>query len=814
MHRIMSKFLKTLLGFLFIATLVIACTKSIGLFTEVEFEVSEQYAADGYVNNPLAITLTVLPEVVSEEVTYSYRIESLVSSGSLSNNQGNIIETGDTVDFIGLTADFLYTGIEEGNHTLTLTVTDNYGFTKKITLEFSIENVPLTWLATSTVTQIELGSTAQVNLLLENQIQDTNVNFQTSYELISGTGTLTGFPTANDEFPQQFTAIAPGTYQLVFDAEDLGTMELLFRLRDSNGQELTTSLTLEVVEEIVDEQPPIITIIGNNPMEVFVGGTYADEGATASDNVDGDITNEIITDASAVNTGTEGSYEVVYTVSDSNSNTTTAVRQVNVVPDPNGVDVAVTNINITQTNLSLVEGSTGTLTVVVDPNNATNQGINWASNNPAVATVNASGIVTAVAEGEAIITATSQENATLFDTATIMVTITAIAVTGLDITQPSLDLVEGAMGTLTAVISPADATDQGIDWATNNPAVATVDASGTVTAVAQGNAIITATSQDDNTVFDTATIAVTVGTVPVTGLDITQPSLDLVEGAMGTLTAVISPADATDQGIDWATNNPAVATVDASGTVTAVAQGNAIITATSQDDNTVFDTATIAVTVGTVPVTGLDITQPSLDLVEGAMGTLTAVISPADATDQGIDWATNNPAVATVDASGTVTAVAQGNAIITATSQDDNTVFDTATIAVTVGTVPVTGLDITQPSLDLVEGLGTLTAVISPVDATDQGIDWATNNPAVATVDAWSRGERHYHRYLAWALLLTAVISPAELPPIKASTGQPTTRPSPRWTPRGRSPQLPRGTPSSPLPRRTTTLFSIRQLLR
>ena len=64
------------------------------------------------------------------------------------------------------------------------------------------------------------------------------------------------------------------------------------------------------------------------------------------------------------------------------------------------------------------------------------------------------------------------------------------------------------------------------------------------------------------------------------------------------------------------------------------------------------------------------------------MGTLTAVISPADATDQGIDWATNDPAVATVDASGTVTAVAQGNAIITATSQDDNTVFDTATISV------------------------------------------------------------------------------------------------------------------------------------
>ncbi|WP_175416251.1 Ig-like domain-containing protein [Aggregatimonas sangjinii] len=586
--------MKILLVFSCIAMLAIACTKSVGLYTEVEFEVSEQYLADGFVNTPLSVNLTVIPEEIIADVGYTYRLESFDGQGVLMDSEGNTLNSGDKIGFDALSAALEFIGTEEGSHTIAITVEDSYGFTKEVRLVFNITDIPLLWRAESPITQMELGTTVDINLILENQTDAINGTFECNYQQSLGDGTLTGFPTADAEFPTEFTTIVPGNFALEFTPDVLGNIELIFRLRDSNGQELTSSVTIEVVEEIIDMEPPVLSISGTNPTQVFIGQPYMDEGATAMDNVDGNITDQITT-VSNVDTSVEDSYQVIYSVADTDGNSTSATRVVNVVQDPNGSEIAVTGISITEESLSLTEGATGALMAVINPTNATNQGIDWVSNNPAVATVDASGTVTAIAQGNAIITATSQENNTLFDTAAISVTTETVNVTGIDITQTGLSLIEGDTGTLTAVISPSNATNQGVDWVSNNPAVATVNASGTVTAVTQGNAIITATSQENNTLFDTAAISVTMETVDVTGIDITQADLSLVEGNTGTLTAVISPTNATNQGVNWTSDNPTVATVNASGMVTALAVGNATITATSQDNPAQFDTATISV---------------------------------------------------------------------------------------------------------------------------------------------------------------------------------------------------------------------------
>lgn len=503
----MPKYLKILLIFSCITVLAIACTKSVGLYTEVEFEVSEQYLSEGFVNAPLPVNLTVIPEEIIADVGYTYRLESFDGQGVLTDSEGNTLNSGDKIGFDDLSAALEFIGTEEGSHTIAITVADSYGFTKEVRLVFNITNIPLLWRAESPVTQMELGTTVAINLLLENQTDAINGTFECTYQQSLGDGTLTGFPTADAEFPTEFSTIVPGNYALEFTPDVLGNIELVFRLRDSNGQELSSSVTLEVVEEIIDMEPPVLSILGTNPAEVFLGQPYMDEGATAMDNVDGNITDQIMT-VSNVDTSVEDSYQVIYSVEDTDGNSTSATRVVNVVQDPNGSEIAVTGISITEENLSLTEGATGVLTAVVNPTNATNQGVDWVSNNPAVATVDASGTVTAIAQGNAIITATSQENNTLFDTAAISVTIETVDVTGIDITQASLSLVEGNTGTLTAVISPANATNQGVNWTSDNPTVATVNAAGTVTALAVGNATITATSQDNTAIFDTATISV------------------------------------------------------------------------------------------------------------------------------------------------------------------------------------------------------------------------------------------------------------------------------------------------------------------
>ena len=103
---------------------------------------------------------------------------------------------------------------------------------------------------------------------------------------------------------------------------------LVFTARDKDGNELD-SLQLSQAE---DTTPPIITILGHNPLNLQVGDTFTDPGATAQDNVDGDLTASIQTNDN-VNTSAAGSYNVTYTVSDTAGNTATASRTV-VVSDP------------------------------------------------------------------------------------------------------------------------------------------------------------------------------------------------------------------------------------------------------------------------------------------------------------------------------------------------------------------------------------------------------------------------------------------------------------------------------------------------
>ena len=85
------------------------------------------------------------------------------------------------------------------------------------------------------------------------------------------------------------------------------------------------------VEQLGDITPPEITMIGTSPVTVEVGFTYTDEGATAEDDVDGDITVNIVT-VNLVNTAVLGTYTVTYDVSDAAGNPATQVtRTVNVV---------------------------------------------------------------------------------------------------------------------------------------------------------------------------------------------------------------------------------------------------------------------------------------------------------------------------------------------------------------------------------------------------------------------------------------------------------------------------------------------------
>ncbi|WP_296637773.1 immunoglobulin-like domain-containing protein [Polaribacter sp.] len=119
------------------------------------------------------------------------------------------------------------------------------------------------------------------------------------------------------------------------DTSTIGTYTVTYNVSDANGN-AADSVTRTV--NVVDTTVPVITLAGDATVDIEVGSTYTDQGATASDNYDGDITSSIVT-VNPVDTDVVGQYTVTYNVSDTNSNAAVEVtRTVNVVVSLSIVD--------------------------------------------------------------------------------------------------------------------------------------------------------------------------------------------------------------------------------------------------------------------------------------------------------------------------------------------------------------------------------------------------------------------------------------------------------------------------------------------
>ena len=172
--------------------------------------------------------------------------------------------------------------------------------------------------------------------------------------------------------------------------------------------------------------------------------------------------------------------------------------------------VPVSGVTVSPTTATLSVGGTQQLTPTVAPANATNKTVSYSSNNTGVATVNGAGLITAIASGSATITVTTQDGA---KTATSVITVNTsnVAVTSVSLSPSSATLAVGGTQQLTPTVLPSNATNKAVSYASNNTGVATVNASGLVTAISNGTAIITVTTTSGNKT-STATITVSTAT--------------------------------------------------------------------------------------------------------------------------------------------------------------------------------------------------------------------------------------------------------------------------------------------------------------
>jgi beta-fructofuranosidase len=309
--------------------------------------------------------------------------------------------------------------------------------------------------------------------------------------------------------------------------------------------------------------------------------------------------------------------------------------------------VPVTGVTLNKTTMALSVGTAETLVATVAPSNASNINVTWSSGNTAVATVSASGTVNAVSAGSAVITVTTLDGA---KTASCTVTVAAPQVLTLDFESGNLSGWTVISGNAFSVLDVC--TD--VNWGWGGPfnqqgswhlwgfkdggdaqvgeirtPVFTLGANGQVTALIGGgndinnlyialcrasdNLVIAKQTGANNEAYSSITldgsafagiqcyvkvvdsssggfghinidnVRIPVVGTPVNSVSLNKTSTSINVGSSETLIATVLPANATNKNVTWTTSNPSVATVSASGTVTATGVGTAVITVTTQD---------------------------------------------------------------------------------------------------------------------------------------------------------------------------------------------------------------------------------------
>src|SRR5947208_3600903 len=482
--------------------------------------------------------------------------------------------------------------------------------------------------------------------------------------------------------------------------------------------------------------PHAVTLQLNQDQDFVAVGLSA-AGDTTPSTVSWDVTGGTITDMGASNGrhyghyhgGTCGSFKVAAT---SHPDRTTDTATVTVA----GCVAPVAAVTVSPAAPTVQVGQTAQLTATPQDANGTplsGRAVTWASNNTAVAMVNGSGLVTAVATGAATITATSEGQS-----GTAVVTVSNVPVASVTVTPASASVPQGATVQLTA--TPRDAngtalTGRVVTWGSNNTAVATVSGSGLVSGAGAGSAAIPATSEGQS-----GTAAITV-TAPTGQLAIG----DSVQATTSTWVRNIAQPPA-----DPATGTPPSVIGTQSAGARGVVDSGPVLNTTPGGDGAIRYHVLLAAApsgwvvqdylvkiVPTVPVASVTVSPASVSVLQGQTVQLTA--TPRDAsgnplTGRVITWQSSNSAIASVNGSGLVTGVGRGGPVtLTARSEGKS-----ATASVTVTVAPVASVTVSPASASVPAGQTVqLSATLRDANGnilTGRSVTWASNNTSVATV--------------------------------------------------------------------------------
>lgn len=416
-------------------------------------------------------------------------------------------------------------------------------------------------------------------------------------------------------------------------------------------------------------------------------------------------------------TGKKKGTAVVTAVQTVNGVTKTATCVINVT-EP------VQKITLLQKNIKVDKGSTYQLTAVFTPELPDNRNITWVSSDESVAVVSDTGLVTGVAGGNAVVSVVTEDGIKVASCDVyVRVPVTGITISETKISE-SLNL---KTHQLTATVSPSGAgVDTTVEWSVSpsNGSVITVDSTGLVTYVAPGNATVIAKSVDGGYI---ASCQVEV-LKPVSSVTLDFTELELNVSDTFRISAEVLPENASDKSVTWESSDITVATVDGNGLVNAVSAGQATILVKSVDGGI---TAMCNVKVNQ-PVTGITLSTKNITIKKGETAWISATVAPENANDKTIRWSSSDTKIATVDASGQITAIEPG--ICSIIGMSSSGIAEECTVEVKQA---VTGIKLNSTRKTLMKGREfKLKVTLTPSDADNKAVTFSSSNPKVAKVSS------------------------------------------------------------------------------
>ena len=378
-------------------------------------------------------------------------------------------------------------------------------------------------------------------------------------------------------------------------------------------------------------------------------------------------------------------------------------------------------------------GDTLQLSANVIPEYAT--GINWTSTDTSVATIDSTGLVTAVKKGTTQINAT-MVNKELFGTDEMhTATITINVIDSFAVSESQHIMNVGDSFDISAIVTDQSAT---VTWVSSDESVAKVAVSkdnkfgATITGVSKGTATITATQIIDG-VAKYATCEVSVKE-PVVNVEISPAQIEILRGSKYPLVIEFTPFRPDNMNVMWVSSDNSIVTVDDKGVITGVKGGQAAVSVISEDG---IKVASCTVTVRE-PVTSiqLDVHRVTTSLLTGTYQ-LTYTIEPkGEGVNRDVTWTSSAPDIATVSENGLVTFLKPGKATIVVKTIDggiSGNLIDTCEFYIN---NPVTSVDLDYTDITLKMGEEfRLTALVLPEDASDKTVLWSSSDTNAATVN-------------------------------------------------------------------------------